>query len=125
MTAFKQFIKESTGPLLELILELHLQKKFGLTKDESKDVAAWVNGEHDESLEYLPVWDKIIDYYSDTIPEDILKNMAADYSVGEWVYETLLHDLKNAGIETHFQPYRQERPRDNTQELNWHPRFLD
>lgn len=110
MMTFKQFLNEDE--LLDLRAELYLQQKFGLNKGERKVALAWVDGEiEDIGSSYPEVWQKIYNHYHDTIPYDVAKGEARDFEAHDWVYETLLHDLKDDKIEVHFKPTG-GRPRD-------------
>ena len=110
MTTFKQFLIDSEGPLTELRMELFLQKKFNLTKDERKLVVKWVDGEVSDMVNRM-AWIKMFDHYAEDMPNDIYKDTAPDFSAEEWVYQMVLHDLKDAGFKTYYQPDKTHRPR--------------
>jgi len=112
MLTFKAFLAE-TDALEDLRMQLFLQKQFDLSKEERQLVADWVDGEIAD-IEQHPVWTKLYDHYSDTMPYDVAKADAPDYSTEEWVYEMVLHDLQDAGIDTHFKSTKQHRPRDSS-----------
>ena len=111
MQTFKQFLTEND--LERLHLELFLQRQFDLTKDERVEVADWIDGEISD-FDERPVWQKIYDYYVDEMPYDVAKGDATDWETEQWVYEMVLHDLKDGGVETHFKPTEKSRPRDSS-----------
>ena len=108
MKTFKQFIVEND--LERLRLELFLQRQFGFSKEERVVAADWVDGIADLN-EYRDVWSKILNYYHDDIPYDVSQNTAPDWFLNDWVFEMVLHDLKDSGIETKFAPSDSKRPR--------------
>lgn len=121
MQTFKHFLAEND--LDRLHLELFLQQQFDLTKSERVYVAEWVEGDV-EDFDTSKVWDKVYSYYCDEMPYDIAKGDATDWDTEAWVYEMVLHDLKDAGIETRFKPDGQHRPRNATQPMPGRERWL-
>lgn len=94
MLTFKSFLSENS--LLDLRLELWLQRRFNLTKEQRLAMAEWFRDDGNIALDGS-LFEILLDAYRDHVSYDTIKDGEGE---GEF-WNRLDAELRVAGIEVH------------------------